>query len=116
MEKALETQPKTQIQSENTLLDPKTPPQNPLSKHNSQTSANDPPKTGSPYRLKVPKAFKYPERYTSPTDHMMSPVSKGLLARSRKPAAHLPPSRNQESTQDSGFAFSGGWSFLSVKY
>ncbi|KAK9671348.1 hypothetical protein RND81_12G023800 [Saponaria officinalis] len=47
----------------------------------------------TPDRLKVPKPFKYPERYTSPTDHMMSPISKGLLARSRRGGALLPPSK-----------------------
>lgn len=30
-------------------------------------------------------------RYTSPTDMMMSPVTKGLLARNRKGGALLPP-------------------------
>ncbi|CAI9109842.1 OLC1v1009753C1 [Oldenlandia corymbosa var. corymbosa] len=44
----------------------------------------------TPDRLKVPKAFKYPERYTSPTDLMMSPISRGLLARSRKTTAPVP--------------------------
>ncbi|GAB2279917.1 hypothetical protein Dimus_014552 [Dionaea muscipula] len=38
----------------------------------------------TPERLKVPKAFKYPERYMSPTDHMISPVSKGILSRGRR--------------------------------
>ncbi|GAB2228660.1 hypothetical protein Droror1_Dr00022783 [Drosera rotundifolia] len=38
----------------------------------------------TPVKLKVPKAFKYPERYMSPTDHMISPVSKGILTRTRK--------------------------------
>ncbi|XP_039011761.1 uncharacterized protein LOC120140841 [Hibiscus syriacus] len=53
-------------------------------------------KTCTPDRLKVPKAFKYPERYRSPTDSMMSPVTRGLLARNRKAAGSLlPPSINQ---------------------
>ncbi|KAM7279504.1 hypothetical protein ACFE04_006638 [Oxalis oulophora] len=53
----------------------------------------------TPDRLKVPKAFKYPERYRSPTDAMMSPITKGLLARNRKPAAValLPPSLNNNN-------------------
>ncbi|XP_030547960.1 uncharacterized protein LOC115753474 isoform X2 [Rhodamnia argentea] len=46
----------------------------------------------TPDRLKVPKAFKYPE---SPTDLMVSPVTKGLLARSRKGGIVLPPSKDQ---------------------
>ncbi|KAL8140842.1 hypothetical protein V2J09_006863 [Rumex salicifolius] len=53
---------------------------------------------GTPERLKVPKAFKHPERYMSPTDRMISPVSKGLiLARRRRPGSLLPPSMNQPS-------------------
>ncbi|KAG5624154.1 hypothetical protein H5410_009372 [Solanum commersonii] len=61
----------------------------------------------TPDRLKVPKPFKYPERYTSPTDQMMSPVSKRLLiGRSRKASTLLPPSKNrplyQHMVQESG--------------
>lgn len=51
------------------------------------------PKSGTPNRLKLPIAFKYPERYTSPTDLMISPISKGLLARTRKGAV---PSKMHE--------------------
>ncbi|KAH9676769.1 Hydroxyproline-rich glycoprotein family protein [Citrus sinensis] len=60
-------------------------------------------KTNTPDRLKVPKAFKYPEseRYRSPTDSMMSPVTKGLLARHRKgPALLLPPTINHQQIQE----------------
>ncbi|KAI6700470.1 hypothetical protein NL676_014794 [Syzygium grande] len=57
-------------------------------------------KPGTPDRLKVPKAFKYPERYRSPTDLMVSPVTKGLLARSRKGGAVLPPSKDQLKVPD----------------
>ncbi|XP_047319494.1 uncharacterized protein LOC124922900 [Impatiens glandulifera] len=48
----------------------------------------------TPDRLKVPKPLKYPERYKSPTDQMMSPISKGILARTRKGGGGrlLPPS------------------------
>ncbi|KAI5665728.1 hypothetical protein M9H77_15581 [Catharanthus roseus] len=55
----------------------------------------------TPDRLKVPKPFKYPERYMSPTDLMISPVSKGLLARTRKPNGSnlLPPSKIQPKLQ-----------------
>ncbi|KAH0997892.1 hypothetical protein GBA52_021756 [Prunus armeniaca] len=74
---------------------------------NSQNSGNDLRKPTTPDRLKVPKAFKYPERYTSPTDLMMSPVTKGLLARNRKGGALLPPSKNLLKPQDSGFAAVG---------
>ncbi|XP_030465340.1 uncharacterized protein LOC115684648 [Syzygium oleosum] len=57
-------------------------------------------KPSTPDRLKVPKAFKYPERYRSPTDLMVSPVTKGLLARSRKGGAVLPPSKDQLKVPD----------------
>ncbi|KAL6287745.1 hypothetical protein ACE6H2_012135 [Prunus campanulata] len=80
-----------------------TPPPPPLQHkdENSQNSGNDLRKPTTPDRLKVPKAFKYPERYTSPTDLMMSPVTKGLLARNRKGGALLPPSKNLLKPQDS---------------
>ncbi|GAB4828677.1 hypothetical protein Ancab_018343 [Ancistrocladus abbreviatus] len=58
------------------------------------------PGSGTPDRLKVPKACKYPERYTSPTDHMISPISRGLLARSRKPGMLLPPQHILPKMQD----------------
>ncbi|CAN7093593.1 uncharacterized protein LOC103840265 [Brassica rapa] len=49
----------------------------------------------TPDRLRVPVAFKHPERYRSPTDAMMSPITQGLLARSRKASGSLiPPSFN----------------------
>ncbi|XVF14397.1 hypothetical protein REPUB_Repub09cG0055300 [Reevesia pubescens] len=84
------------IQSENAGSENKTPPQNQKIDQNSQDSGNDLRKTCTPDRLKVPKAFKYPERYRSPTDSMMSPVTKGLLARNRKAGGSLlPPSINQ---------------------
>ncbi|XP_021905278.1 uncharacterized protein LOC110820162 [Carica papaya] len=54
----------------------------------------------TPDRLKLPKAFKYPERYRSPTDSVMSPVTKGLLARNRKGGILLPPSINHTKIQD----------------
>ncbi|ESR40064.1 Hydroxyproline-rich glycoprotein family protein [Citrus sinensis] len=59
-------------------------------------------KTNTPDRIKVPKAFKYPEsaRYRSPTDSMMSPVTKGLLARHRKGPALLPPTINHQQIQE----------------
>ncbi|GKB92461.1 exocyst complex component SEC15B, partial [Tanacetum coccineum] len=40
-------------------------------------------KTSVPSPLIVPKAFKSPEMYTSPTDSIMSPVLKDLLARTK---------------------------------
>ncbi|CAM6105146.1 unnamed protein product [Calypogeia fissa] len=46
-----------------------------------------------PPHIKVPpkKLFGYPERYRSPTDAMVSPVSRGLLIRNRRPARTLAP-------------------------
>ncbi|MCD7458948.1 hypothetical protein HAX54_039672 [Datura stramonium] len=74
--------------------EPKTPPLN----RPTIVLPNSPIKSGNstPDRLKVPRPFKYPERYTSPTDQMMSPVSKRLLiGRSRKTSTLLPPSKNR---------------------
>ncbi|KAE8648178.1 hypothetical protein Csa_018493 [Cucumis sativus] len=42
------------------------------------------PKNDTPNRLKLPIAFKYPEKYKSLTDLMISPINTGLLARTRK--------------------------------
>ncbi|XP_052204572.1 uncharacterized protein LOC127809649 isoform X1 [Diospyros lotus] len=94
MEKAPKTPPKPPVQPENTHLDSKTPTPD----QNSQNSGGGSCISGcgaAPDRLEVPKAFKYPERYRSPTDLMMSPVSRGLLARTRKPGTPLPPTKNQ---------------------
>ncbi|XP_021770953.1 uncharacterized protein LOC110735112 [Chenopodium quinoa] len=56
---------------------------------------------GTPDRLKLPKPFKYPERYTSPTDNILSPISKGLLGRkSRRGGALLPPSIIRSKIQE----------------
>ncbi|GMH15132.1 hypothetical protein Nepgr_016973 [Nepenthes gracilis] len=54
----------------------------------------------TPDRLKLPKSFKYPERYTSPTDLMISPISKGLLERSRKTGVLLPSPQILSRIQD----------------
>nr|XP_043632261.1 uncharacterized protein LOC122603587 [Erigeron canadensis] len=74
---------------------------------NFPTPANGSTKISTPDRLTVPKAFKYPEMYKSPTDQIMSPVSKGLLARAKsmksaksmKPSALLPPSSSTINQQ-----------------
>ncbi|KAJ8749684.1 hypothetical protein K2173_010104 [Erythroxylum novogranatense] len=81
--------------------DCRTPSQAQSTDSKSQKTSNDMRKSSTPDRLKVPKAFKYPERYRSPTDLMISPVTKGLLARNTK-AALLPPSMNlnQAKAQD----------------
>ncbi|KAK2663265.1 hypothetical protein Ddye_001839 [Dipteronia dyeriana] len=66
MEKAIETPSTSPIHVENTTSEHQTPPQSQgqQSEHqNSQDSGNDLRKTSTPDRLKVPKAFKYPERH-----------------------------------------------------
>ncbi|KAL4577313.1 hypothetical protein LXL04_013420 [Taraxacum kok-saghyz] len=77
------------------------PPIQPL-RMNSPPPAGGSAKLTTPDRLTVPKAFKYPEMYQSPTDQIMSPVSKGLLARTKsnnKSSGLLPPSfvKNQQN-------------------
>ncbi|CAN0857801.1 hypothetical protein LINGRAHAP2_LOCUS6931 [Linum grandiflorum] len=42
--------------------------------------------------LQLPKAFNYPERYKSPTDTMVSPITKGILARKTRPPSATAPS------------------------
>ncbi|KAH9607254.1 hypothetical protein KSS87_014412 [Heliosperma pusillum] len=61
-------------------------------KHTNDTCKCKP--LATPDRLSVPKPFKYPERYTSPTDQIMSPISKGLLGKTRRgrAATRLSPS------------------------
>ncbi|KAG0580937.1 hypothetical protein M758_4G214800 [Ceratodon purpureus] len=46
-----------------------------------------------PNPVKVPARsnLSYPERYMSPTDSLVSPVTKGVLARNRKPMRLLNP-------------------------
>ncbi|PON46182.1 hypothetical protein PanWU01x14_253060 [Parasponia andersonii] len=106
MENRVETQTtpiESPVLSEETVLEQITPTpvrQMDQTSQKSPSSGIDLRKPTTPHRLKVPKAFKYPERYRSPTDSMMSPVTKGLLARSRKGGALLPPSRNQLKIQD----------------
>ncbi|XP_071709663.1 uncharacterized protein [Rutidosis leptorrhynchoides] len=79
---------------------PPPPPVHPLPM-NSPTPAAASAKISTPDRLTVPKAFKYPEMYKSPTDQIMSPISKGLLDRTKsmKSSTRLPPSitRNQQN-------------------
>ncbi|KAI3932529.1 hypothetical protein MKW92_047524, partial [Papaver armeniacum] len=41
--------------------------------------------------------------YMSPTDKLMSPVSKGLLARSKRPGSLIPPSANPPKILDKCF-------------
>ncbi|KAF5735597.1 Hydroxyproline-rich glycoprotein family protein [Tripterygium wilfordii] len=106
MENSSEPTLKSPIKTKNIDLECNTPPppsQDPLKDQNFQSSGTEKlGKIGTPDRLKVPKAFNYPERYRSPTDSMMSPVSKGLLlAKNRKGSGMLlPPSLNHTKIQD----------------
>ncbi|KAK6928096.1 hypothetical protein RJ641_006687 [Dillenia turbinata] len=104
MENENEVNSKTPIQLENTqiLENQLTPPPSFQTKEKPKNSGIEFGKNGTPDRLKVPKAFKYSERYTSPTDLMVSPVTKGVLARTRKAGARLPPAFNQIKVQTNG--------------
>ncbi|KAG2384110.1 uncharacterized protein HKW66_Vig0151270 [Vigna angularis] len=74
-----------------------TPAQQHHHNNDRSNSSNELRKPVTPDQLRVPKAFKYPERYTSPTDMMMSPITKGLLARTRRGGGvMLPTDRNQQ--------------------
>ncbi|XP_011009399.1 PREDICTED: uncharacterized protein LOC105114531 isoform X4 [Populus euphratica] len=101
VENMQETPFKSLMQSKPTMLDCITPAKEDQEMdRESENSGNDLRKSSAPYRLQVPKAFKFPERYRSPTDLMISPITKGLLARNRKDGALLPPSLNQPKVQD----------------
>ncbi|KAJ1381936.1 hypothetical protein SESBI_44670 [Sesbania bispinosa] len=90
----MKTPPKVPIQEQTTEPECKTPTPVQQPQQNDHNSSHELRKPVTPDRLRVPKAFKYPERYTSPTDLMVSPVTKGLLARSKKGGgALLPPVR-----------------------
>ncbi|GAV83920.1 hypothetical protein CFOL_v3_27365, partial [Cephalotus follicularis] len=96
-----ETFLRSPMQSQNTVNEHKTTPVIQQTDQNVKDSGIDMCKTSTPDSLEVPKAFKYPERqYRSPTDSMMSPVSKGLLARNRKGGVLLPSSIIQTKIQE----------------
>ncbi|KAH6774590.1 hydroxyproline-rich glycoprotein family protein [Perilla frutescens var. hirtella] len=90
MDRILQTLPNSVENSPPNLQNTPPPPPPP---------ACNPGRNGTPDRLKVPKPFKHPERYASPTDQMMSPVSRGILARGRKGSKLLPPSANHHKIQ-----------------
>ncbi|KAL2951100.1 hypothetical protein AAZX31_19G027700 [Glycine max] len=99
----LKTPPKVPIQPQTPEPECKTPaPVQQQDPNDHNNSSNELHKPVTPNRLRVPKAFKYPERYTSPTDLIMSPVTKGLLARTRRGGgAVLPPGgKNQPKILD----------------
>ncbi|XP_003618730.4 uncharacterized protein [Medicago truncatula] len=90
MENMSQTPPKMESQCKTIPTPPlPLPPPPPVDHH--QLPSNELRKPVTPYHLKLPKPFKYLERYTSPTDMMMSPVTKGLLAINKKGGALLPP-------------------------
>ncbi|XP_052723291.1 uncharacterized protein LOC108345305 isoform X3 [Vigna angularis] len=98
-ENTLKTPPKVPIQAKKAEPECKTPTPAQQHHHNNDrsNSSNELRKPVTPDQLRVPKAFKYPERYTSPTDMMMSPITKGLLARTRRGGGvMLPTDRNQQ--------------------
>ncbi|CAK7355708.1 unnamed protein product [Dovyalis caffra] len=95
-----ETPIKRLMESKFTMVECITPPKEDQEMDKkSENSSNDLRKSRTPDPLKVPKAFKHPERYRSPTDLIISPITKGLLARNRKGGALLPPSLNQPKAQ-----------------
>ncbi|XP_027359486.1 uncharacterized protein LOC113868119 [Abrus precatorius] len=100
MENMLKTPPKVPIQAQASESECKTPTPVQQPDQHDHNSSNELRKPVTPDRLRVPKAFKYPERYTSPTDMMISPVTKGLLARSKKGGALIPPGKNQPKIPD----------------
>ncbi|XP_022634153.1 uncharacterized protein LOC106768117 isoform X1 [Vigna radiata var. radiata] len=105
-ENTLKTPPKVPIQAQKAEPECKTPTPAQQQHHNNDrsNSSNELRKPVTPDQLRVPKAFKYPEsvflhflRYTSPTDMMMSPITKGLLARTRRGGGvMLPTDKNQQ--------------------
>ncbi|KAK4799926.1 hypothetical protein SAY86_025291 [Trapa natans] len=101
MEKVLET-PSISVLPEKATVECKTKLESKLiiDENSPKNTVNELRKPTTPDLLKVPKAFKYPERYRSPTDMMVSPVTKGLLARTRRGGALLPPSKDQLKFQD----------------
>ncbi|XP_014508569.1 uncharacterized protein LOC106768117 isoform X4 [Vigna radiata var. radiata] len=102
-ENTLKTPPKVPIQAQKAEPECKTPTPAQQQHHNNDrsNSSNELRKPVTPDQLRVPKAFKYPERYTSPTDMMMSPITKGLLARTRRGGGvMLPTDKNQQKILD----------------
>ncbi|XP_057447713.1 uncharacterized protein LOC130739440 [Lotus japonicus] len=97
----LKTPPKIPIEAQSTEPECKTPTPIPQPPQNDDPNSTDElRKSLIPDPLRVPKAFKFPERYTSPTDSIMSPVTKGLLARGKKGVAKLPPGKYHPKIPD----------------
>lgn len=63
MENMLKTPPKVPIQAPTAEPECKTPTPVQQSHHSDHSSSNELRKPVTPDRLRVPKAFKYPERY-----------------------------------------------------
>ncbi|CAN6477176.1 unnamed protein product [Victoria cruziana] len=82
MEKLPENPPVQEIQQDDPSPAEKTPLPLPAADQRPPISVDD-----GPVDLPKRKAINFLERYKSPTDLMMSPVSRGLMARNRKTAA-----------------------------
>lgn len=65
MENMLKTPPKVPIQTQTAQPECKTPTQVQQPDENDRNFSNELRKPVTPDRLRVPKAFKYPERYTN---------------------------------------------------
>ncbi|XP_072980408.1 uncharacterized protein [Typha angustifolia] len=60
----------------------------------------------TPVLLQIPKLFKFPERYRSPTDLIISPVSKSLRSRTRH-GSSLPTETKSSSKSEEVGLFGG---------
>ncbi|KAL6012013.1 hypothetical protein ACLOJK_002484 [Asimina triloba] len=79
--------------SGNGIVFEKTPPQTLQTVQRSPIVGGAGLKNTAPHFITGSKAFNFTERYMSPTDRILSPISKGLLARNRKAGQLLPPSK-----------------------
>ncbi|GLJ54102.1 hypothetical protein SUGI_1158550 [Cryptomeria japonica] len=76
------TEKNAMVEAENVLTEKNGGHQNIVARRNNKDDSNK----VTPPNVKVPpkKLFGFPERYRSPTDSIMSPTTRGLLARNRK--------------------------------
>ncbi|XP_058070458.1 uncharacterized protein LOC131219373 [Magnolia sinica] len=100
MEVDRETPDRKLTRSGNGLLFEKTPPQALQTAQKSPIFGEGGQKNSEPHQISGPKAFSFSERYMSPTDQIVSPITKGLLARNRKGGPLLPPSKTPPKNLD----------------